>query len=93
MASVAEKEFIKTKYGMITVLTTSTFAEWYEDCSLVMSSIVAEGILDSIEIRPTAPIRAVEKYETKLQEAKVVLNGSVGRAYKSIAGIFHPTMT
>ncbi|KAI0991998.1 hypothetical protein K3495_g16188 [Podosphaera aphanis] len=30
MASVAEKEFFKTKYGMITVLTTSTFAEWYD---------------------------------------------------------------
>ncbi|KAI0998974.1 hypothetical protein K3495_g9221, partial [Podosphaera aphanis] len=76
MASVVEKECFKTKYGIITVLTTSTFAEWYEDCSLVMSSIGAEGILDGTEIRPTVPVRAVEKYETKLQEAKVVLNGS-----------------
>ncbi|KAI0995544.1 hypothetical protein K3495_g12638 [Podosphaera aphanis] len=88
MASVVEKECFKTKYGIITVLTTSIFAEWYEDCSLVMSSIGAEGILDGIEIRPTAPVRAVEKYETKLQEAKVVLNGSVERAYKTIARDF-----
>lgn len=88
MASVVEKECFKTKYGIITVLTTSTFAEWYEDCSLVMSSIGAEGILDGTEIRPTALVRAIEKYETKIQEAKVVLNGSVGRAYKAIARDF-----
>ncbi|KAI0993283.1 hypothetical protein K3495_g14902, partial [Podosphaera aphanis] len=82
---LAEETKFKTKYGVVTILSTSTFAEWHEDCSLALSSIGAEGIIEGTEERPAGPARAVEKFEAKLQEAKIILNGSVGRSYKSIA--------
>lgn len=88
--SSEESKFL-TKYGAITILTTSTFAEWHEDCCLALSSADALGIVEGTVTRPAGPAKAIEKFDENMSKAKIILNGSIGRGYKATASRFSRT--